>query len=132
MDKYENREEWLKSLKVGDRVAYSTGSYGFRSYRFDTVAKITPTGRIKLKELINVTFSERGTQMGQVSSWTPRIEIVPATDEIYQFMRLKNMRDCLSKIRVADLPEEELGQIHKILTHLELSKNQGTSHDRQL
>lgn len=68
----------LSSLKVGDRVAV----VGFDSIKIATIAKITATGRVRLKGMEEVCFSEKGDRMG--SSY-PRLRIRPIEprDEIH-------------------------------------------------
>lgn len=60
------REDWLKNLKAGDRVILVGGS-PYSPCSIQTVEKVTPTGRIKVK---GMTFNQDGTQYGGDRYWS--------------------------------------------------------------
>jgi hypothetical protein len=62
------REEWLRSLKVGDVVGIETHNQGDRNWTRHTVSKITKTGRIKLED--GKDYGQDGERHENSGSWS--------------------------------------------------------------
>jgi len=54
------RDAWIKSLKVGDKVAIDIARFGNAKYKIHAVKKITPTGRIVLDN--DMQFNKDGVK----------------------------------------------------------------------
>jgi len=97
-------EEWIKHLKVGDKVVISTGSY---SRRVTSVTKITPKGFINIES--GQTFTQDGYQRGG-DTWH-RASLSEFTDEIaLEFKKIKLISQC-KEIQFGKLTIEQLEQI---------------------
>ena len=74
----EEREKWLKSLKIGDQVC--TKSCNNINYDFYTIINITKKGKIRLSN--NVLLSENG-EATSGGTWDFNIYyILPVTEEV--------------------------------------------------
>ena len=88
----EERKEWLKTLKKGDKVAnkeyYDWGRYKY--YRIYEVKNITKTGKIRLDsgELLN----EDGKYFKYDRWGSTDIHIVPITEEVLKVNEEKRIR----------------------------------------
>lgn len=111
-----NREEWLKTLKTGDKVAnkvyyWSTGYY----YEFLEVKSITPKGSIRLTN--GVLLNNKGCYSSYERFSSESYNIEPITDEIMEavmrrnlennildyFKKLSGNRKLLNEISIKDL-----------------------------
>lgn len=78
-----NKEEWIKSLRVGDTVAIHHSGWGRRGWTLTSIEKITPTGRINLTNGMKV--NSNGWVRGDRHE-----RIQPVTDEIMtEILRMK-------------------------------------------
>lgn len=91
----EQYTKWIKSLKVGDKVAIE--NYGYRKYyTVGVVDKITPTGRINVGTYV---FRPNGTAYGKggltkyLTQCTPEIE-----QEVEYQTTLSRVRNMIYKI----------------------------------
>jgi hypothetical protein len=83
---YIEREEWLKSLKEGDKVWNSRQD----GYIFYTIKKITPTGKIRLNNdvlLNNDGYGEQGFRFNMTY-----YKIEPITEKILTDIKIKRER----------------------------------------
>lgn len=80
-----NREEWLKTLKKGDKVANKTreGFSGQKAYQFLEVKNITAKGNIRLTN--GILLNENGYYY-KYENWNScTYDIEPITDEIIEY-----------------------------------------------
>lgn len=83
--------EWLKELKVGDKVAVDNSDHWHRNnYSIHTVEKITPTGRIKLSS--GSVYFPNGKKVGE-SYCYPLRQLTP---EIIELVRRRRLMDKLN------------------------------------
>lgn len=103
-------DEWLKKLKVGDRVIVCTSN----SRRFATVSKTTPSGRI---EAGGGKFNNRGDSVPYEryhGSWLS--EATPeAVAEIEIRVRRGNLESDVRCMNINDLTDSQLAHIVAIL-----------------
>lgn len=107
---------WVESLKEGDEVAVVTTTYGTRhSVEYNTVEKITPTGRIvvMLKKGVRKTFRPDGCEMGRDVGWSTRLE--PRSQDLSDWMERTNALRIIGGATWKDLPLEKLRQVRQIL-----------------
>ena len=77
---------WLKDLKPGDEIAVDNSNHWRRnSYEIRKVAKITPSGRIKLDD--GRQFQPDGKEIGEAYS-RPLRQVTP---EILEFIKRKEL-----------------------------------------
>jgi hypothetical protein len=81
----EQRIQWVKALKAGDTVAAHTyGRCGVEGdYDKRTVARVTPTGRIRLDD--NTQFDADGTRRTG-GTWGETYRLVPWTEDIEKYL----------------------------------------------
>lgn len=103
------REAWLKGLKVGDEVAIVTQS-GFR--RTVKIERITPTGRIKTD--YGYEFDTEGHERGASDYWS-RGRIVPYSKEIQEGLERRTLANGMSRVRWDSLSLAKLREIDAIL-----------------
>lgn len=107
------RSEWLKNLKVGDKVAIDRGRGTWSSrYEVGTVTKITPTGQVQINN------KEPKFRNGYVSSgnkWDLGVSIHELTDEIKEQIFRDKMTAKLENMKFKELSTEQLREIQKIL-----------------
>ena len=88
----EERKEWLKTLKKGDRVAnkerYDWGRYKY--YRIYEVKNITKTGKIRLDN--DKLLNEDGEYCKYDIWGSTYIHIVPITEEVLKVNEEKRIR----------------------------------------
>ena len=101
-------KEWVKTLKVGDKVAYDRGSWYGRDYIIDEIIKITPTGIIKTNK--GQAFRPDGEVRGD--GW---FYLQPITEEILLFLEKSKLLLSLRHFKYEELPIEKLRQINKII-----------------
>lgn len=89
MEQQEYRD-WLKSLKVGDRVALYYSKFTGIDYSIDTISKITPTGIFKVKNSQNAYNPNGDIKTSEV--WHARERLVPITKEVIDFINMRNMK----------------------------------------
>lgn len=106
-------QEWLDSLKVGDRVAMDIGVYGSTQYVVATITKITPTRRMTTSN--NKTFNADGTQYGQGSSYSGRVQLEPPTPEILERILRSRLIKALKAFKFEELTTEQLRTIQSII-----------------
>lgn len=91
------------NVKVGDRVAYHHHRGGWNSYNssatIEEVTRVTPTGRIKLKNMEGVQFDKYGRKMGSTDIWSRGFitELTPEIEE--KILHEKTIEKCYQKIR---------------------------------
>lgn len=85
-------EDWLKSLKVGDIVAYDSAKYSSKNqYVVSKIAKVTLTGRITLEN--GMKFNNQGLHReGEYTHYylevyTEKIQNTIDHNEMIQYMR---------------------------------------------
>jgi hypothetical protein len=96
------REDWIKDLKVGDKVVVESNNYG---KAITSVEKITPKGFIKTKN--GHQFNPDGSQRGG-SSWTYSF-LSQLTDEVLLKFKKKLVNQCkeidFSKLNIDDFEQ---------------------------
>lgn len=71
-------QEELK-VKVGDKVLYQYSHWGNRTERIETVTRVTPTGRIRVKGS-DSCFNKYGREMGD-SYYKAHLSVLTDADE---------------------------------------------------
>lgn len=115
---YEETQEWLKTLKTGDKVCYLTKANNiwnrFSYYKYLEVKNITKSGNIRL---------ENGDLI-KIGGLSPDIE--PITENVKKYnqqVKIKiKLEEKLSKTNVFNLPIEKVIKILKVLESEELNK----------
>lgn len=103
----DDRTEWLKTLKPGDKVVIKH----YSDYRIVTIEKITPTGRIVTSD--KSRWDERGFATGQ--SW-PTHHLVPITPAILDNIARKRYITVITTYsNLEKLSTESLKAIHDII-----------------
>ena len=105
----DERKEWLKSLRVGDKVCYKYGLYG-KDFTFTTVKNITKGGRIRLNcdTLLDLDGKVR-------RSYGFSIKIYPITQEVLDSIKKSKMVNKLYRFDFNSLSLEQLEQIYSII-----------------
>ena len=107
------------NVKVGDTVLYHHGStYGHRLPAITKVAKITPTGRIRVELYPSEQFDKYGKRMGNTSWSRPYLEV--PTDERLQEVAKKTfirrlVQKLQSKVTEENISYEQAVAIDEIL-----------------
>ena len=102
-------EEWIKTLRVGDKVAVKRDVFGTISYYTETIKKITPKGQIRLND--DSLFKTNGVKQGEYSQPC----IVPYDQTIKDSFRKNKICGDLLRFKYVDLPLEKLEEIYKIV-----------------
>ncbi|MEK5209319.1 hypothetical protein [Psychrobacillus sp. FSL H8-0510] len=108
--------EWLKGLKVGDKVATQNALGWSRNsvYRVHVIVKVTPSGRINLNsgEVIDpITGMTRGEN---------NKKILPITSEIEaNIQHQRNVSMIKSHLSKVDLYSQDLDKIQKLSKFME-------------
>lgn len=113
------RKEWLSSLKSGDKVVDKVYNHGKSYYRILEIEKVTPTGKIRLKD--GTLLDSNGYKYGE---WGGSITIEPLTEEIKKEIILRNKyskitRIDLSKV-IGDKDEEQINKVYDAFKELGL------------
>lgn len=113
-DNGKEREEWVKTLKVGDEVAMENSRFSYCKWLIYKIVKVTPTGRLNLDNglVINKDGSIRGDSYSNYS------RIYKVTDEIMKHIWRSKAEIMVSKIDARKLSDEE------IMTMLDIYKKQ--------
>lgn len=105
------------NVKVGDIVLYYYGNPWSEKHPVITkVAKITPTGRIRVERSIEEQFDKYGKKMGCYGGWSrPYLEV--PTDERLQELKEKNfINNVIQKMHdVKNISYEQAVAIDEIL-----------------
>jgi hypothetical protein len=112
---YNNKQNWLQSLSVGDEVGICKSKYGNDYYSIKKIEKITPTRRFIVD---GNTYNKNGNKMG-MTIWDGTNEIIPITDNVKKIIHRNTM---LSKIRSFDLEKlkyEDIINIYDIIKDIE-------------
>lgn len=108
-----NREEWLLSLKEGDLVAVECGSWGYKNFQVQKIAKITPTRRFNL--LNGGTYDSSGFKMGHKDKWSSRPAIRPYDQYVKDVFEREALTLTISRMKAKDLHLDQLRDIVAIL-----------------
>jgi len=108
-----NREEWLLSLKEGDLVVVESGSWGYKNFQVQKIAKITPTRRINL--LNGGTYDNSGFKMGHKDNWSSRPAIRPYDQYVKDHLEREGLLLTISRMNAKNLHLDQLRDIVKIL-----------------
>ncbi|MGP0689759.1 hypothetical protein ACW5UC_24755 [Priestia aryabhattai] len=102
------REEWVGTLKVGDKVAIRSGRYGYSAWRIHEVVKVTPSGRKNLNNgtILNPDGSLRGDKYNYAH---------PVTNEIRRAIWRKRAEGTVSRMNIRTLSDSQLKRIEEIL-----------------
>ena len=115
----EKYHEWLDNLKSGDRVAVFNSYFGNKSYDIKNVAKITPTGMIKLEN------GDIYTKEGYIRSgdrFRTRSILRPLTKEVVDTINIKYIKSKINFQGMVDkLSFEQLKTL--LLWQEEIEKN---------
>ena len=105
----EEYDNWIKSLKEGDKVAVRVNNYGQGGYYIiKTIKRITPTRKIRLDN--NELYDSNGYKSGSeysIGTW-----IRPVTDKV---MRNIKHRELLYKVSNFDFKMLTLEKLEKII-----------------
>lgn len=104
--------EWIKNLKVGDKVVVKSYGWGYNEYKESVVSKITPTGRIRVNGY-EAQFNQEGYAMGDYSSCLCN----PKEDDTIRRVQLTKERKFLNSA------EYEISQKIKEMTVEQAQKN---------
>lgn len=103
------------NVKVGDKVILRSYCFGAMEDKIATVSKVTPSGRICVKECGDTKFNKYGSQMGTTGSWH-RSSLEELTPQKEKEIREKNtIRKCCKAMEETVLSYEKAVQILKIL-----------------
>jgi hypothetical protein len=108
----ENKQEWLNSLQVGDKVAMDIGSYGAVRYSISQITKITPTRRMTTAN--GRTFKANGTEYGSGGSFSS-VWLQPVTDTIKERIERSYLISHIKGIKFEELSTEQLRKIKDII-----------------
>lgn len=107
------RQDWLDSLKAGDKIAIVSGSRGFLRYEIAEVEKITPARGI-IRTSKKVSFKKDGWEDNS-SKWGGRYHIEPVTAEIKEWIRRDSIARALSRADFATMNLEKLEKVYAII-----------------
>ena len=111
--------EWLKSLKVGDKVTVVRSYYGTLSYSFAEIEKITPTGLVKVKGHERKYKDGHETGLG---TWSVGTRIEPVTDEIINSIKVKKLKNSITEtiknINIDQSSYEDLIRLNELLQEI--------------
>lgn len=104
------------NVKVGDKVAYYSGGLN-NTCSICEVSRVTPTGRIRIKNHNYITFDKYGKEMGKSDPWIIRASITKLTPELEkQIIETNTIKSCLKKMRnIQNIDYETAVKILKIL-----------------
>ena len=87
------------NVKVGDVVLYYYGNPWSEKHPVITkVAKITPTGRIRVERSIEEQFDKYGKKMGCCSGWSRPYIKVPTAEELQEVKEKNFIKDVIQKM----------------------------------
>lgn len=109
----ENKQEWLDSLQIGDKVAMDIGSYGYSRYSIATITKVTPTRRITTSN--GRVFNANGSEYGKGSNWGSGTYLEPVTNDIRERILRNKLISELKEINFEGLTTEQLLSIQSIV-----------------
>jgi hypothetical protein len=117
------RTKWLKSLKAGDLVAVEAAShYAGHTWTKATIAKITPTGRIKLEDLSQYntdgelcTGEKWSRTRYTLVPWTDEIERTQARRKLEKAVRYYTEADHIDSDKVSAASDQELQELLTLL-----------------
>ena len=122
-----NRKAWLERLKPNDFVCSKQIDPMTQevSYKFYKIAKITPTGRIRLTQ--GYLLNHNGEYLGGVGYGHFSIFIQPITKEIREFEYNREVRNTLKievkkkldNLQVLNLEVSQLKELNELLEKLE-------------
>lgn len=100
-DSQKEREEWVKTLKVGDEVAMQNSRFSHVKWSIYKILKITPSGRLNLEygTVINPDGSVRGNAYAY---------IYKVTGEIRKHIWRTKAETVISKIDATKLSDEDI------------------------
>ncbi|ATO48545.1 hypothetical protein P4V86_03275 [Brevibacillus laterosporus] len=112
----QERREWVKSLKEGDKVAYyNTIQHGSeRRYKILTVKKITSKGKIRLSD--DTLFDEKGDYRSGTGWYRNFYRLEPVTKEIIDHIRRTKILYDLNNTKFDSLTLDKLEEIIKIIS----------------
>lgn len=107
------------NVKVGDKVAYYSRGF-FRTSSICTVSRVTPTGRIRLKEHEGIVFDKYGKEMGKIDPWAIRDTISELTPEVEkQIIEENTIKQCLQEMHnIKEITYENAVKILEILKEM--------------
>lgn len=98
-----NKQEWLDSLKEGDKVAIR--SYGLGGgFSIRTITRITPKRIIKVG---TYEYNSKGEQRG-LERWDRGSDILPITQEILDYLEKTKLVREISNTKFSELSLEKL------------------------
>lgn len=106
--------EWITSLKPGDKVAVERNTIHGKSYSIKDVKKITPGGKVRLEneKLCNSDGSVVGGKIDRGNS----TKIVPYDQKVKEHFRKNRVLHAISETNFQKL---ELGKLEAILKIIE-------------
>lgn len=108
--------DWIKNLKVGDKVVVHSWAWCYNKHRESTVTKITQTGRIRVKGY-EEQFNQKGNAMGDYSSHLCN----PEDEEVKRRVQMTKDEDFLISAeyeisqRIKEMTVEQAEKILEIL-----------------
>lgn len=106
-----DNQEWLSSLKVGDKVAYDTGRYGATMWEVDAIEKITP----KRNMVTGKGYSFNSDGICRVDSRN-FYNLKPITDDVIEWIKRRNLLNKIQKIKFDTLSNDKLEQLYKLIS----------------
>ncbi|HDR7786430.1 hypothetical protein PDN54_08095 [Bacillus cereus group sp. Bc252] len=113
-DNKKEREEWIKTLKVGDEVAIRNGRFAHTQWSIYKIVKITPSGRFNLEQ--GTVINPDGSVRGNIYSYIHEV-----TEEIRNHIWRRKAEIMVSKIDVKRISDEQ------IMMMLDIYKEQNKS-----
>lgn len=106
------------NVKVGDKVLYSLRTFSGTVERIETVARVTPTGRIRI-DGSGSQFDKYGREMG-CDSWRGGAHLSIPTDEDYKRIEenavISKAFSLMEKLNKKTLPYDKAVKIVEILS----------------
>ncbi|MGH7241565.1 MAG: hypothetical protein ACREGB_04680 [Candidatus Saccharimonadales bacterium] len=120
---FKTREDWLKSLKKGDKIGIPGRSLSEGTFQVVTVKRVTPTGRIVVTNQNDheTTFDSTG-HYSDGSRWGARLDLQPITQEMVA-RRLRLNRESVVKHFFEDRPvsalsDQQLAEVYDLFQKL--------------
>lgn len=109
----ENKQEWLDSLKEGDKVALKSFYHSSFNYDIKEITKITPTRIIKVG---GYEFNSDGRQRGRASAWGRSIYLEPVKQDVLDMVERNKLCTKVKNTKFETLTLDQLRKIDQIIS----------------
>lgn len=111
----QERQEWLDSLKEGDKVALNLSRHGGRSYEITEITRVTPNRQFRLKSNPTLLFKKGGDCHPDRFYY---YHVEPITEEIVQHINRKVYLSKAKSAILATLTTNQLKRIYDIINEV--------------